>query len=337
MKGINITLIITILFLSFNTATAQKTFFVKQGATGQGATWAEAAGDLNAVLFAAKPGDQIWVAKGTYLPTIDNNREVSFFVPSDVKVYGGFIGNEDNLNQRDYITNVTTLSGELNTSSPLDNSYNVVVFKHASKETLLDGFTITGGTGNGTGTTGERNRCGGAIFNDGAGSGNASNPTVANCIMKNNSSRDGGAVYNKGISGLASPTFINCSFTGNMADFDGGAIFNDGRNNGTSSPEFINCNIEGNQANYGGGVCNYAGVGESSPVFDNCIFANNIAKVRGGGMFNMDVEGICEPVVKHCSFTANDASTGASYENLDTVRPATAPTNLAYGEREWSN
>lgn len=336
MKGLNITLLITTLFLSFN-LTAQKTYFVDPNGTGQGTSWHDAAGDLSAVLFAAKSGDQVWVAKGTYLPTADYNRDIAFQIPNDVKVYGGFKGNETSLNQRDYMTNTTVLSGELNSASPADNSYNVVVIKNANKETLLDGFTITNGTANGNGTTGVRNRCGGALYIDGSGLGNSSNPKIANCTFVNNQSRDGGAVYNNGIAGQANPTFVNCSFAANLADLDGGAIFNDGRKNGQCSPVFVECNIEGNSANYGGGVCNYAGAGESSPVFNNCHFANNNAKVRGGGMYNMDVEGICEPTIKHCSFTSNDASTGASLENLSTVRFDTKPVNLTSESREWSN
>lgn len=338
MKGFNITYTVIAILFSALSLNAQNTFFVNQTGTGQGTSWSDASNDLNAVLFAAQSGDQVWVAKGTYLPTADYDRNIAFNVKSDVKIYGGFAGSETQLSQRDYIANTTVLSGELNTSSTADNSYNVVLFKNASAATSLDGFTISGGTGNGSGTTGARNRCGGGIYNDGAG--NSSSPTIANCIIQNNSSRDGGAVYNNGIAGKANATFIDCDFFANNADFDGGAIFNDGRNKGQSSSEFINCNIKGNKANYGGGVCNYAGTGESSPVFDNCQFTENYAKVRGGGMYNMDVEGVCEPIIKHCSFAQNDASTGASMQNLTNVRPSSTRTEEQFAAdtpREWSN
>lgn len=338
MKGFNITYTVIAILFSALTLNAQNTFFVNQTGTGQGTSWSDASNDLNAILFAAQAGDQVWVAKGTYFPTVDANRNIAFNIKSDVKVYGGFSGKEKTFSQRDFTANITTLSGELNTTSTADNSYNVVVFKQASAATTLDGFTISGGTGNGDGTTGARNRCGGGIYNDGAGRGNSSTPIIANCILKNNSSRDGGAIYNNGISGNASAKFIDCDFFANSADFDGGAIFNDGRENGQSSSEFINCNIKGNDANYGGGVCNYAGTGESSPVFNNCQFTGNYAKVRGGGMYNMDVEGVCEPIIKHCSFAQNDASTGASMQNLTNARPTTPREQFAADTpREWSN
>ncbi len=338
MKGLNITLIVITLVLIAQSSIAQNIFYVTTAGTGQGTSWHDSSSDINAVLFAAKPGDMVWVARGTYTPTPDNNRSTAFMMPSDVKMYGGFAGTETELYQRNHTANTTVLSGAIGTPSTADNSYNVVVFKHASAATVLDGFTIQDGTGNGEGTTGDRNRCGGGIYNDGAGRGNSSTPSIANCTFINNSSRDGGAVYNNGISGKANATFTDCVFAGNQADFDGGAIFNDGRKGGQSNSTFINCEISGNSANYGGGVINYAGAGESSPVFQNCLFSNNQAKVRGGGMYNMDVEGVCEPMIKHCAFAQNDASTGASMENLSTVRPSPKREQFALqAPREWSN
>lgn len=313
-------LLITLFLFSLNAElSAQKTFYVTVTGTGQGASWSDANRDINAILFAAKAGDEVWIAKGTYLPTPDNNREIAFFIPSDVKVYGGFVGNETALSQRNITENKTVLSGEINTENRDDNSYNVVVFKNSSNNTLLDGFTISGGTGNGTGTTGARNRCGGGIYIDGENK--ISNPMIANCIVRNNISRDGGAIYNNGISGVANSTFVNCLLVANRADFDGGAVFNDGRNGGQSSPSFVNCEIVSNEANYGGGVCNYAGEGESSPVFDSCNFKNNKSDNKGDDMFNMSLSGKCLPIIRNTSIAKNqiiqrsDNSSGYSFVN----------------------
>lgn len=293
---------LTILVLNVN-AFAQKTYYVTSTGTGQGTSWSDANQDVNAILFAAKPGDEVWIAKGTYLPTMENNRTAAFFIPSDVKVYGGFSGNETVLSQRNAFENKTILSGEINTTDAHDNSFNVVIFKSCSNQTVLDGFTISGGTGNGTGTTGERNRCGGGIYID--GSDKASMPIVSNCIVKNNVSRDGGAVYNNGVAGKANPTFINCLFASNQADFDGGAIFNDGRDGGQSNPSFIQCEIISNQANYGGGVYNYAGNGESSPSFDCCKFKSNEVQKEGVDMFSMELSGKCQPIIKNTTIAKN--------------------------------
>ena len=48
---------------------AQLVFFVDADATGanDGSTWADAFADLRDALAASTPGDEIWVAEGTYL------------------------------------------------------------------------------------------------------------------------------------------------------------------------------------------------------------------------------------------------------------------------------
>ena len=89
-----------------------------------------------AALTAASSGQQIWVAAGTYKPTAGTDRTISFALKPGVGVYGGFAGTETALEQRDWRTNVTTLSGDLlgNDSGPAsiwnatmaDNSFHVV-------------------------------------------------------------------------------------------------------------------------------------------------------------------------------------------------------------------
>ena len=289
----------------FSLSAEAKIYYVKVNGTGQGNSWDDAAGEINAVLFAAKPGDQIWVAAGTYYPTVNNDRNETIAVPDKVKVFGGFTGVETAVEQRNFEANVTVLSGEINTESPEDNSYNVVTFRRVTRSTELNGFTVRGGMGNGTGTTGDFTRCGGGIYNDGAGYIKGSNPTIANCIFENNQSRDGGAVYNNGIAGRANPHFINCIFSSNTADFDGGAVFNDGRKRGTANPTFADCCFIFNKANYGGGVLNYGAGGESSPKFRNCEFRANYAYKGDGAMYNLDAEGSSNPELSACNFNGN--------------------------------
>ena len=335
MTRITLTTIVTLFVVALTAQT--NILYVTPNGTGNGNSWEDASSDLNAILFKAEAGTQVWVAQGTYLPTTDTDRTISFHIPTGVAVYGGFNGTETNLNQRDIEANTTILSGNIGEATAEDNAYNVVYFENATPETILDGFTIQDGTGNGVGTTGERNRCGAGIYNYGAGHGSKSDPTVANCTLKNNHSRDGGAVYNNAITGIANPTFLNCEFYGNKADLDGGAIFNDGRKGGICNPTFIDCIIKGNQANYGGGVCNYAGKGESSPVFDNCQIANNEAQIRGGGIYNMDIEGTCEPVMKHCRFTENTASSGETMYTFSTDAQTSTPVGRGVLAKNYSN
>ena len=106
----------------------------------------------------------------------------------------------------------------------------------------------------------------------------------------------GGGIYNNN----SSPTVINCTFSGNLANYDGGGMHNAG-----SSPIVTNCTFAGNTANYhGGGMSNYS----SSPTVTNCTFTGNtVSNYHGGGMYNADYS---SPTVTNCTFSGNSASSG---------------------------
>ena len=70
------------------------------GTTQDGSTWAEAM-TLQAALTASGADDQIWIAAGTYTPgpaddsdPATDERAATFTIPTGVKLYGGFAGNE---------------------------------------------------------------------------------------------------------------------------------------------------------------------------------------------------------------------------------------------------
>lgn len=281
--------------------------YVKKGANGNGTSWKNASGDLNQALDQAKKGTEIWVAKGTYIPS-QTDRNVSFTISSGVAVYGGFEGNETQLNQRNYKLNITILSGEIGTTFRDDNSYSVVYISNSDNNTILDGFTISNGAA--TEKKDGRTRGGGGLYNDGQES--VSNPTIQNCIFKNNYGRDGAAIYNNGNNGQANAHIINCQFIKNIADLDGGAIFNDGRAGGMSNPIISECTFLNNTGNFGGAILNYGLQGESSPTISRCQFTENKAYIKGGGVYNIDVEGIANPTLLECSFNENIAKTGNS-------------------------
>lgn len=304
-------LIAIIFCLALAPAFANTVLFVKQNGTGGGTSWEDATGDLVSALFAANPGDQVWVASGTFYPTTDSNRKKSFIIPSGVKVYGGFAGHETSPQEREFQNNKSVLSGDIGeVADTRDNSTSIVYLRNVDENTLLDGFVITDGTADGTGPAADRNRCGAALFIDGSGPQGKSKPTIQNCIFQNNYSRDGGAVYLNGRAGNCEAIFKNCQFLKNKADLDGGAVFNDGRHDGKANPEFNNCTFSGNEGNYGGAICNYGGRGESSPRLQKCVFRDNEAYLRGGAIFNMDVEGVTKPVINGCQFVNNKAVSG---------------------------
>ena len=277
---------------------------------GDGSSWHDAYTDLQDALAKARPGDEIWVAAGTYRPTSGTERNVSFAMKEGVALYGGFAGNETAREDRNWEHHKAILSGEIgDPASILDNTLHVVV---GADGAVLDGFTITGGRGM-SGAPDYAHR-GGGMLNE------AVSPTVANCTFSNNSADDGGGMYNH----KCAPVMANCTFSGNSASSEGGGMCDDessptltvctffnnsashggGMSNNKSFPSLNNCAFGSNltTAGDGGGVYNF----ESSPVVINCTFSLNASPFSdGGGMWNY---GLCSPVVTDCLFTSNSAS-----------------------------
>jgi predicted outer membrane repeat protein len=281
-------------------------------ATNSGTSWADAFIDLQDAFNWAIEGVEIWVAEGTYKPTVEHggtgDRFKSFQMVNGVAIYGGFdpsVG-DDTWGERDWANNVTILSGDLNGDDGPDfanndeNSYHVLF--HPWEMTLdssavLDGFTITGGNANRAPDDDLNNR-GGGMGNFGT------SPAVANCIFRGNSaSHAGGGMFNS----VASPVVANSNFSGNRAGNVGG-----GMSNWASSPIVTGCTFEGNSAGlYGGGMRNAEG---SAPVLIDCAFEGNSATQRGGGMFSMWAS---TPVLVNCTFWGNSSDNGGGMYNLD--------------------
>jgi len=198
-------------------------------------------------------------------------------------------------------------------------------------DTVLEGFTITGGTGDTATFLGSY--IGGGMFNL------ASSPTVTNCNFIQNTATRGGGMYNTS----ASPTLTDCTFNGNM----GGGMFNIG-----GSPTVINCMFIGNESGAcGGGMCNegsrptvlkstfilntsgvvgggMANESGSSPTVTSCRFMANTAQAWGGGMLNNGGSAM----VTNCTFIGNTASVGGGMYNshTPTVVNCTFSGNKAY-------
>jgi parallel beta-helix repeat protein len=93
-----------------------------------------------------------------------------------------------------------------------------------------------------------------------------SSPTIKNCIIRNNSMQNGGAIY---CGYNSNATIANCIITGNSAAIGGGGLFAY-----QSDPTFVNCSIIGNKALEGGGI---GSLNQSNPLIANCIVRNNTA------------------------------------------------------------
>lgn len=97
-------------------APAPTIIYVDGSATGanNGTSWTDAYTDLQDALSAPPvSGDEIWVADGTYKP---RTTYWALSLKNGVAIYGGFSGVETSLEQRDWRTNVSLLSGDLGTS-----------------------------------------------------------------------------------------------------------------------------------------------------------------------------------------------------------------------------
>ena len=277
---------------------------------GQKISWDHSFADLQEAIeyISQKGGGQIWVAKGKYFP---QNRERSFIMRPNVAIYGGFVGNEEKLSQRDFQKNPTILSGYKG------ESRHVVI---GSQNSLIDGFIIEGGNASGEGKEGY----GGGLFM--MGPEQASN--VANTlfrfnhayygggiyafnnvmsdlhqvILENNtavmgagmylcfgsnvqfkkgvirrnhaSSRGGGVVVNYG----SNPVFEKTKFSLNQSDGNGGAVWVDHQASqfGKTIPTFKECQFIGNQAVYYGGAIDI--FNQSKAIFKHIIFEKNRAR-----------------------------------------------------------
>lgn len=211
-----------LLFVSISFVQARR-LYVDAYATGanNGASWEDAFTDLHSALFAAQPGDCVWVALGTYKPADSYNREVSFNLKGGVKLYGGFAGVETALEQRNWERYKTTLSGDIGLpNDESDNSYSILYIETTDSETVVDGFTFTGGNANNYDpfiSRYSRGKCGGAIYVMAHGT---ANPEIRNCSFEHNYAREfGAAVYLYTGEGKEEIIpFENCWFTDNRAD-----------------------------------------------------------------------------------------------------------------------
>ncbi len=302
-------LLIAVLLLSWPLM-AQRTWFVKQGLSGNGTSWEKPFGDLQDALKVAKKGDAIWVAAGKYLPSQENDRTESFKLKDGVTLLGGFAGYETHLDQRNHRVNLTILSGDIGEDTPIDNSYTVVYISNASSSTVLDGFVIADGEAKGGyGDIGDSLGCGAGIFI--VGDGKESNPVIRNCRIVNNYAFYGGGIFNYAPNnGSVKPTIINTEFEMNIADLDGGAIYNYGMD-GHSYPSIRDSRFVRNQANYGAVIYTEYPDCKFSPSMANCQFEYNVAYTRGAVFYDQfSPEGPCNTKIVASVYNENKASVG---------------------------
>ena len=239
--------------------------YVKSDAIGSndGTSWTNAYTDLQSAINNSSSGDQVWVAKGTYKPTSTTDRSISFQMKSGVNIYGGFAGNETALEQRNWTTNETILSGNIGAQNvDTDNSYHVMI---GASNTIIDGLIIEKGYADGA----EELSKGAGLYGIGI------NLSVKNCLFRNNYCVNDGAGIEASPS--SSMSIESCRFSSNSAG--GGA----GVHVQLSTAIIKSCIFYQNSAGNGGGFCSYRA---TSPItIINSLFISNSGGSSGGGIY----------------------------------------------------
>ncbi len=312
---------------------AAATCFVTPSGGGNGSSWVQAANLQSALSNSACT--EVWVKKGAYTPGIA--RSDSFRIRPGVKVYGGFAGNETALGQRNPITNLTILSGDIGSvGDASDNSYHVVYMDgttnagNITASTVLDGFTVSDGY-----ASSEIAR-GAGLYCDGRGEGHSCSPSIANVVFDGNNAGavggipngGGGAMYNDGYGGgISSPNLNHVTFTNNHATYQGGAMFNNASTKGTSSPSLSFVTFSGNSTPGDGGAMYNFALGSNSPgasksisnpTLSNVMFSGNSAGLNGGAMVNKGsgLNGLCIAHVSNVTFDDNHGGNGGAVYNF---------------------
>ncbi|MFT6416676.1 MAG: hypothetical protein ACJARZ_002027 [Dokdonia sp.] len=346
MKHIKTVLTLCLISISLNSfATIH---YVAVDGTGTGSTWADASGDLQAMIDASAAGDTVWVRGGTYLPNRyptgstggTTSRDYAFILKNQVKVFGGFSGNETNLSQRTVsvvANNSSILSGDIGIPNDnSDNCYHVIFSAYNDANTTLDGFTIEKAFNNqntwslnlaGPYASSQYMHFGAGILiynssvilnhillsenNNGVGAGlaiiNSTNVLIKNSIFSNNhSTRSGGAAA----SYYSSSTIINSIFSDNTSTENGGAIFT-----AAGALNLINTTISKNESESKGGAINIET--NSSLTLKNSIIwgntsANGINGISDNG-FTTQIEN--SDIQDNYNITGNNKSIDPLFQN----------------------
>jgi Secretion system C-terminal sorting domain/HYR domain/Lectin C-type domain len=198
--------------LAFNCASIPTNIvYVDANATGanDGSSWADALTNLQDAIIAINdcPAiDTIFIAEGSYFPSVPAGRDATFDFSTDIRVYGGFspANGAIDLATRDFRTYETILDGDLGIlGDTSDNAYHVG--RTISGSPIIDGLTIQNGNASNNG--------GGAMTLNGT------LVTINNCNFRDNIGINGGAIATN------DETIIsNSIFTNNEALASGGAI-----------------------------------------------------------------------------------------------------------------
>ena len=278
---------------------------------GDGTSWAMAMDSLQeAIDLACECSiDTIWVAQGTYFPSKDSlgnipadPRDATFFFDKEIYLYGGFLGSEGSLAERNFKNNKPTiLSGAIGTNADTDNSKNIVITKNVVNGFVMDGFTLSDGYGS----------SGSGWYHYVDNAAHISSPIARNCQFINNHASSNGGAFSLGFDakGTHYPMFLNCSFESNSSS-SGGALDFTGFV-GTIEPRIYNSRFYDNTAGLGGAI---SGTGQAVKVIiSNASFSSNYSTIANGGdVIAMITEADIDMI--NCIVWGNNAPSGNEHD-----------------------
>jgi hypothetical protein len=225
--------------------------YVDRASTGErtGLNWDDAFVSLSSALLVSSSGSEVWVASGTY--------EEPTYVFRDTSLYGGFVGGEMGISERNPRVNRTVIDASKTQTRPL------TIGGDASVE--IDGFYLQRGYSLDWG--------GGIYIKD-------CTTSIRNCVIDQNSAVEGGGgVYID--SEWNRNEIIGSEITNNFVlDYDGigGGVYN--RHLYGQELSIENCLFAGNKAFHGSGVYIHGPVSLAA-----CTFVDNPAEGYGDQVF----------------------------------------------------
>lgn len=248
--------------------------------------------DIQSGVMSANNGDTVLVAPGTYYENVN-------FLGKQIVVASHFI-RTDNL---DFITS-TIIDGS-NPSNP-DTASCVMFYSGEDSLSVLQGFTLTGGTGTKWVDPGNPSytwRGGGGVFSF------TSSPTIKNNIIRNNT--------------VTNTTGVNGAQGGGTLHFSG-------------NPRIINNLIMNNEARYGAGiVVDYSG----AMIKNNIIYKNFGGQDYGGGGIWTISNGPAPIIIENNHIIENSVTGSGAYGGKGGAMfiwmgTATARNNIIWGNTQ---
>jgi predicted outer membrane repeat protein len=286
-----------LVFCSF--AFANPVIYVDETAAedGDGSSWDRAFRSLDDALDAYdSPGTHIWVAGGIYTPKKNGDETSTFQIPEGARLFGGFHGDEDELDDRpDPFDQPSILNGDI--ASGIEGDIDNIVTVTDISFALLDGFVIESAGGSAASPDG-----GGVLIQD--SSVLIRNVAIVDCFAGPTTSggRGGGiAVLGESLLQLEDALIENCGAP------TGGGIFSE------SPVQILRTSFQDNSAqSTDGGAIALTGQGVST-IFES-VFEGNFTQNGGGGAIGCSLERVSTTtglLVEDCVFIDNAGGNGS--------------------------